>query len=331
MAKKNWKAVVNDAIAAYKSKKYVYFYGAKAIILTDENMDYLISAEPKYFSRYSKEEIAQIKKNSKGKIGVDCSGFVGWVCTGDKQYSAGQIANCTKWNTLKDGPTASILFTSWGGTGRHIGLDIGNGVCLQAGYESTDANIKAGRAGIFLSQISETAWEKSGESAVVDYTGAYSPYEPTTKLLEEIFGVPDKPVPMTEWVGEAYGAALIPVYATANVSGKRCSWANLATGNLFDVIGEKDGFYNIRIAGTHYGYIQKQYVLRKTPQFRGKVVTSLYVRQNAGTGYKKIGILYDGEVVDVCDVKKASNGGDWYYILYKDGWGFCSARYVKKL
>lgn len=110
-------------------------------------MNYLIAAEPQYFSRYTPEEIAQIKRNSIGKIGIDCSGLVGWLCTGDKQYSTGHINNCTKYNTLQDGPTGSILYTSWGGRGRHIGLDIGNGYTLQAGWESTDANIRHGNAG----------------------------------------------------------------------------------------------------------------------------------------------------------------------------------------
>lgn len=183
MAKKRWNTVVDDAIAAYKSGKYAYFYGAKNVVLTEDTMNYLIAAEPSYFKRYSSAEIAQIKKNSLGKIGVDCSGFVGWLCTGDQQWSKGQIDNCYKYNTIAGGPTASILFTTWGGTGRHVGLDIGNGYCLQAGWEATDAKVKEGRAGIFLSPITDWAWEKSGQSNAVDYTGVYSPYGPTTELV----------------------------------------------------------------------------------------------------------------------------------------------------
>ena len=329
--KKKWTEVVADAINAYHSKDYVYFYGAKDIVLTEANMDYLIKSEPKYFSRYNEDEIRQIKRNSINRRGVDCSGFVGWICTGDKQYSTGQIANCSKYTSLKDGNTASILYTSWGGVGRHIGLDIGNGYTLQAAYESTDENIRLGRAGIFLSRMTDTAWERSGESNCVDYTGAYTPYEPTTKLVEEVFGHPDKPVPAVLWVGECYGASKVPVYVKPDTLSDRAEWGTLATGNLFEVLGEKNSFYHIRIADRYYGYIEKRYVLRKTIDYHGQVTTSLYVRTNPGASYPKIGTLSAGDIVNICDTKKASNQADWYYIKYKDTFGFCSARYVKKI
>lgn len=187
MAKRKWSEAVDRGINACRSGKYVYFYGAKDIVLTKDLMDYYWNASPGYFKRYNSEEKAQIYRNSIGRKAVDCSGFTGWVCTGDKQYSIGQINNCYKYNSLAAGPTGSLLFTSWGGTGRHIGLDIGNGYCLQAGYESTDKNIALGRAGIYLSPISATAWEKSGQSNVIDYSGAFSPYPPTTQLIDDIY------------------------------------------------------------------------------------------------------------------------------------------------
>jgi len=43
---KSWRKVVLDGIAAFRSKEYVYFYGAKNIVLTEANMNYLIAAEP---------------------------------------------------------------------------------------------------------------------------------------------------------------------------------------------------------------------------------------------------------------------------------------------
>ena len=252
-----WKTVVNNAIEAYRSGQYVYFYGAKAIKLTEANMDYLISAEQGYFARYSPEELAQIKRNSLGKIGIDCSGFVGWLCTGDKQYSTGQINNCSRYNSLAAGPTGSILYTSWGGKGRHIGLDIGNGWCLQAGYESTDTIVKSGKDGIFLSMITETAWEKSGQSNVVNYSGAYSPYEPTTELVNEFLHPSKDP----KWVAEA--TALVNVRTSPELkndsTGKPLnvltSWPLLGPGNLVDVCDEYPGWYYVRIAGKYYGYV----------------------------------------------------------------------------
>lgn len=152
-------------------ENYAYFYGAKGVTLSDSVMDALIAAEPEYFKKYTPEEIRQIKKNSRGKIGHDCSSFTGF-CTGDKQWSTGQINNCSRITSPKDGTEGSLLYTTFGGIGRHIGLDIGCGFCLDMGYESTDENIRLKRDSVRLTRISETAWEKSGQTKVMDYTGA---------------------------------------------------------------------------------------------------------------------------------------------------------------
>lgn len=189
MAKRKWSEAIDRGIAAYRTKDYVYIYGAKNVRLTSEaQIRHYFAMEPAYFARYSESEKSQIVRNSLGHIAADCSGFTGWVCTGDKQYSFGQINNCYKYNSLAAGPSGSVVFTTWGGQGRHIGLDSGNGWVLHIGYESTDANIAAGRAGIVFEPIVNRAWERSGQSNVLDYSGAYSPYGPTTDLIAEING-----------------------------------------------------------------------------------------------------------------------------------------------
>lgn len=172
MAEKFTKAIQRGLDAYRHRDKYAYFYGAKGVYLTDASMNALIAAEPAYFKKYSPEEIQQIKKNSRGKIGYDCSGFTGWICTGDKQYSAGQYNNCSVKTTPALGVAGSVLFTTWGGKGRHIGLDIGYGYCLDMGYESTDAIVASHNDSVRLTRISETAWENSGQSRLLDYTGA---------------------------------------------------------------------------------------------------------------------------------------------------------------
>lgn len=133
----------------------------------------------------------------------------------------------------------------------------------------------------------------------------------------------------TPWVGECYGVQFAPVYQKPSTTSDRCSWPTLATGNLFDVVGEDGDFYSIRIANEHFGYILKPYVLRKTPKATGTVTSAVYVRQNAGAGYKAMGVLEAGQKVEICDTKKAANGADWYYIIYRDAWGFSSAKYIK--
>ena len=262
---KPWQDVIRDALSAARSKKYKYFYGAKNVLLTDATMDALIAQEKDYFSRYSSDEIKQIKKNSKGFYGLDCSAFTGWICTGDKSYSLAQIGNCRKYNTLKDGPTASLLFTTWGGTGRHIGLDIGNGYCLQCGWESTDKIEKSGKAGIFLSKIGETAWEKSGESSFVNYTGVYSPYEPTTEFVNEYYGV-SGPSKTPKYVEQATTLVNVRTGAGANYPNLP-EYPRLGEGNKVDYCDQKQItggalWHYVRIAGKYYGWVNSKYLKR---------------------------------------------------------------------
>lgn len=174
---RTWDTAVKNALRAYTQRdKYVYLYGAKGTKLnTRADIEYFFKAEPAYFARYSAAEKEQIIKNSLGKIAYDCSGFVGWLCTGDKQYSTGQFNNNTfKTKDLVAGVAGSCLYTTYGGRGRHIGIDIGYGYCCDMAYESTDANIAAGKAGIRLYKISDgiCAWEWSFRSRLIDYAGS---------------------------------------------------------------------------------------------------------------------------------------------------------------
>ena len=329
MAIRYWDDVVDRAIMAYESHDYVYLYGAKNVRLTSEAQirDYF-KREPAYFSRYTEAEKAQIIRNSLGHMAADCSGFTGWVCTGDQQYSIGQINNCSKYNSLQAGPTGSIIFTTWAGQGRHIGLDVGNGLAMHIGWESTDKAIAEGRAGILFEPIATRAWEKSGESNVVDYAGAYSPYPPTTQLWNELHPNP-QPVPVQGWVGEVYGKALVTVYQNPTGATPLVSYPALALGNLFEVVGDAGNRWNILIANQYLGYIDKAYVLRKTPQKTGTVSTDLNLRVNAGAGYKKICIMPQGSVVQICDTKPAADGRPWDYVIWNGMYGFASDRYIK--
>lgn len=160
---------------------YCYLYGAKGTKINSRvDVEYFFKTEPAYYSRYTKEQKEQIIRNSIGRTAYDCSGFVGWACTGDHQYSAGQIANAHDVKTdaagMASNPYGSILFTTYNGHGRHIGLDIDHGWCADMAYESTDANVRSGKAGIRLYRINQdefnmrwTPWEKSGMSNVLQY------------------------------------------------------------------------------------------------------------------------------------------------------------------
>lgn len=174
--KRKWDDAIKNGLRAYTQReKYAYMYGAKGQVLTLELIDYFINAAPDHFKKYSAEELNQIRRNSVGKIGYDCSGYVGWVCTGDKHYSTAQFENSSfRTQDMVAGVAGSILYTTYGGIGRHIGIDMGYGYCLDMAYESTDANIREGKAGIRLYKILDnvTPWEWSARSNVLDYTGA---------------------------------------------------------------------------------------------------------------------------------------------------------------
>lgn len=171
MSKVTWYEAVRKALYLMTRGNVVYFYGAKGQSLTTPVMNALWNAEPEYFSRYTEDEKIQIFRNSIGKIGVDCSGFTG-LCTGDMTYSTGQMIHSKSNTSPANGPAGSILYTTFNHTGRHVALDLGYGYFINTTAESTDENIKRGKAGIWIGKISEFNWEYSGQSDFVDYEGA---------------------------------------------------------------------------------------------------------------------------------------------------------------
>lgn len=248
---RHWRDCVKNALRMYVTQKdkYVYFYGAKGQKLTNEIMDYLISASPSYFARYSAEEIKQIKRNSLGKIGYDCSGFTGWGCTGDKTYSTGQFGHATyKTKDLASGVVGSLLYTTYNGAGRHIGIDVGDGYFMDMAYESTDANIKNGKAGIRFCKFSDNIvpWEWSFQSNVVDYTDSTAEafvFNETPKFVAEV------------------ASKYIDVFALPNGTELLEDYPHLAKTNLVDVcdtmtVSAVDDWSYIRIAGKYFGFVR---------------------------------------------------------------------------
>lgn len=184
MAKRRWDEAIKIALKAYTYNVYhnnlVYLYGAKGVRLTSRaRVEDFFNAEPAYFSRYTNDELEQIIRNSVGpdKIAYDCSGFVGWLCIGDMQYSTGQIHNCSFiTRDISAGVAGSILYTTYNGTGRHIALDCGFGMVADMACESTDYNIANHRAGVRYYRYDSgiCTFELSGQSNVLDYRGAAS-------------------------------------------------------------------------------------------------------------------------------------------------------------
>ena len=151
----------------------------------------------------------------------------------------------------------------------------------------------------------------------------------TTKGHTAIIVEGSFPDHIPKWVGEAYGAEFVPVYQSYTENSDRADWPTLGAGNLFDVCDETVNYWFIRIANEFYGWIRKEYCLRKTPYMTGVATSAVNVRKQPGSQYEKIGIIEGDQLVYICDEKPAPNGAKWYYIRYADGFGFVSAKYIK--
>lgn len=146
----------------YHKDEYAYFYGAKGQRLTDETMNALIAEQPSYFGKYDTATLERIKNYSRGKIGFDCSGFVSDV-VGFANYSTGHYHAGAEKTTPLLGTEGNGLYTSFGGKGRHVGIDIGYGFFLHIPKELHT---------IELGRICEYEWEHSFHFANINYEGA---------------------------------------------------------------------------------------------------------------------------------------------------------------
>lgn len=156
----NWADVLGNAINMFQHReKYAYFYGAKGQILTDAVMEALWKAEPGYFSRYTQKDKEAIFAFSRGKIGVDCSGFIN-LCCNQVNWSTGYYEESLNKTDPISGTWGNILYTTHGGKGRHVGLDAGEGKFLHAPRELTS---------IELGRIRDYDWEGSGQIRGVSY------------------------------------------------------------------------------------------------------------------------------------------------------------------
>lgn len=153
-----WIDVVKNGLKMLVNKdEYCYFYGAKGEKMDRETMERLYTAYPARYAGWTAEEKERLFSFCEGKIGYDCSGFVG-VLTGDMSYSGALISHCLITTTPQNGVAGSVLYKNG-----HVGIDIGYGYFLHMPSEFRTVEI---------GKISEYDWEKSGEHQLIDYTGA---------------------------------------------------------------------------------------------------------------------------------------------------------------
>jgi len=153
--------IMARAVDIYENRdNYAYYYGARNQILTDEVMHNLEAAYPDYFKQYDKYELEVIHDYSRGKVGLDCSAFID-VITGQSNYSTGYYESGLNKTTPVAGTWGNMLYTTFGGKGRHIGLDMGAGRFLHMPKE--------GRT-LELGVIKDYEWEGSAQFPGVSYT-----------------------------------------------------------------------------------------------------------------------------------------------------------------
>ena len=154
----SWITVVKNGLnMLVHSGEYAYFYGAKGEKLDRETMERLYTTYQNRYAGWSTNEKERLFAYCEGKIGYDCSGFVG-ALTGDMSYSGAQIGHCLIKTTPQDGVAGSVLYKNG-----HVGIDIGYGYFLHMPAEFRT---------IEIGKISEYDWEKSGEHGYIDYIGA---------------------------------------------------------------------------------------------------------------------------------------------------------------
>lgn len=230
----SWKVVVETAKKLFAEKdKYAYWYGAKGQVLTDAVMDALIAAEPGYFSRYTAEQLKQLKDWSRGKIGLDCSGFVCYVlklsgCLIEQTYSTALISCCTVKQDPLLIPAAGILYRCPAGTGRHVGIDIGGGKFLHMRME--------GRS-VEMGDNHESYWEIGGRYPNIDYSD-WSETSSTKKAIATT-DMKVRTAPISgEWIGTVRQGAEVTVLEQLDNG-----WLKIAWGDTYGYTSNAKGVY----------------------------------------------------------------------------------------
>ena len=159
----------------HRRNRLCYLYGAKGATVTPTLIQVLFEAYPEHYAKYTPGEKSEIIKNSVGKIAFDCSGFVcacfNWL---PNTYSSALYSQASKeYSSYAESRAGCMLYTTFNGTGRHIGLDCGSGLFAHMGNESTNRNIAAGLDSVRLEWFENYPfyWEHYFEHSKVDYTG----------------------------------------------------------------------------------------------------------------------------------------------------------------
>ena len=150
--------ILRRAFKLYVNRfSYAYFYGAKGEVLTEKRMNELIATYPEFYSRFSTQALEEIKRYSRGKRGLDCSGFLTEI-TGINGNSA-QLYEATVDKTTVENGKAGYMLYKLG----HCGVDIGYGYCMHIGSMGSTFEI---------AKIQSIGFTNSGAFPNYDYSKA---------------------------------------------------------------------------------------------------------------------------------------------------------------
>lgn len=151
--------ILRKAFKMYVNRfRYAYFYGAKGEILTEKKMDELIAIYwNEYYSRFSQQALEEAKRYSKGKIGLDCSGFLTEI-TGLYGSSAMLYDETVDKTSVQNGKAGYMLYKPG-----HCGVDIGYGYAMHIG--SLGSTIE-------IAKIQTIGFTNSGAFPGFDYSKA---------------------------------------------------------------------------------------------------------------------------------------------------------------
>lgn len=165
----NYNRAIRRAYEIYTNReKYCYLYGAKKQIVTRNLIETMIKEYPEHFKDWNDETINAYYDENAGKIAVDCSGFIA-LCFDEipANYSTGYFkANAGIFDTIAHGVAGALLYTTFGGKGRHIGIDVGSGFCIHSANEWDGIRLD------YMPDLPANYWEYSFLAGGVDYTGA---------------------------------------------------------------------------------------------------------------------------------------------------------------
>lgn len=146
--------------------QYAYLYGTDGQEGSDALVDKMVRKHPSHFSRFTHEQLQELKDYVRGKTCFDCSGFIHTLFGAPDLNSFGIISECERIYKIPEevtqSPEGSVLWKPG-----HIAVDVGHGFFVDIAAEFNTFR--------FLNIREYGTFTKAGEwEKYCDYTDAYN-------------------------------------------------------------------------------------------------------------------------------------------------------------